>query len=66
MEAILFTPSQRDLLNIANMAFGVVQAFRKNLPDDDLPENLNWLEHALQVSFPKGDPFVSRQVTEAN
>ena len=51
-------PPKSDLLSVANMAFGVVSAFRKGVPPDDLAENVEWLEHALSQAFPQGDPFV--------
>jgi hypothetical protein len=53
------------LLRVANMAFGAVAAFRRGESPDFLEENIACLEHALELAFPHGDPFVRSAPTEA-
>ena len=49
--------SEPALLNVANMALGVVSAIRRDEPPEIVEENIEWLEHALKMAFPEGDPF---------
>jgi hypothetical protein len=58
-------PSEEQLLQVANMAFGVIASFRKKSPLEELRENMDWLEHALGSAFTGGDPFVRCESTEA-